>query len=136
MTRTRNVSVTQVPCLTDIQTLVYSVAKELRWVGRSLDDIREFPPACRRKAGHQLHLVQLGLEADDWRPMPSVGPGVVEIRIHDDTEHRVFYLATLPEAIYVLHAYEKKSQKTAKRDIDLGRRRLTELKQWRREEGL
>lgn len=68
--------------------------------------------------------------------MPSIGPGVVEVRIHDDTEHRVFYVAKYAEAIYVLHAFEKKSQKTAQRDIELGRQRLKELQQWRREEEL
>ena len=51
-------------------------------------------------------------------------------------EHRVFYVAKFAEAIYVLHAFEKKTQKTAQRDIDLGRERLKELRQWRREEGL
>jgi phage-related protein len=83
-----------------------------------------------------LHLVQLGIEPDDWRSMPSVGPGVVEIRIHDDAEHRVFYVTKYEEAVYVLHAFEKKSQKTAQRDIDLGRENLSSLKAWRKEEGL
>ena len=68
--------------------------------------------------------------------MPSVGPGVMELRIHDETEHRVFYVAKYAEAIYVLHAFEKKSQKTAQRDLDVGRDRFRELQQWRREEGL
>ena len=81
-------------------------------------------------------MVQLGLEPDDWRPMPSVGPGVGEIRAHDESEHRVFYVAKFAEGVYVLHAFEKKSQKTAQRDIDVGRQRLRELRQWRREEGL
>lgn len=112
------------------------MAKELRWVGRSLEDLRDFPSAARRDAGHQLHLVQLGLEPEDWRPMPSVGPGVAEIRIHDDTEHRVFFVARHAEAVYVLHAFEKKSRKTAQRDVELGRERLKELQRWRREEGL
>jgi len=112
------------------------VAKDLAWVGRSLEDLRAFPAEARREAGHQLHLVQLGLEPDDWRPMPSVGPGVVEIRIHDETEHRLFYVANYAAAAYVLHAFEKKSQKTAQRDIDLGQQRFKGLQQWRREEGL
>lgn len=68
--------------------------------------------------------------------MPSVGPGVAEIRIHDATEHRVFYVAKYVEAVYVLHAFEKNSQKTAQRDVDLGRERLRDLQQWRQEEGL
>jgi phage-related protein len=68
--------------------------------------------------------------------MPSVGPGVVELRLHDDAEHRVFYVAKFAEAVYVLHAFEKKTQKTAQRDIDIGRDRLKELRQWRRDERL
>lgn len=110
--------------------------KVLRWVGRSLDDLRDFPAEARSAAGHQLHLVQLGMEPDDWRPMPSVGPGVIEVRLHEPMEHRVFYIAKFAEAIYVLHAFEKKTQKTAQRDVDLGRDRLKELRQWRREGGL
>lgn len=110
--------------------------KALRWVGRSLEDVREFPAPVRRDAGHQLHLVQLGLVPGDWRPMPSVGPAVVEIRLHDDTEHRVFFVAKYAEAVYVLHAFEKKTQKTAQRDIEIGRARLKELRQWRRDEKL
>jgi phage-related protein len=112
------------------------VAKDIAWVGRSLAELRGFPAASRREAGHQLHLVQLGLEPDDWRPMPTVGPAVVEIRLHGDREHRVFYIAGFPEAVYVLHAFEKRTQKTSQRDIDMGRQNLKELRNWRREQGL
>ena len=101
--------------------------KNLFWIGSSLDDVREFPDDARREAGHQLHLVQLGLDADDWKPLPSVGAGVREIRIHTGVEYRVFYIAKFSEAVYVLHAFEKKSQRTAQSDIDLGRRRLRDL---------
>ena len=112
------------------------MAKDLAWVGRSLDELREFPVDARREAGHQLHLVQLGVEPDDWRPMVSVGPGVVEIRVHGETEHRVFYVASFPEAVYVLHAFEKKTRKTSQSDIDMGRENLKELRKWRRERAL
>lgn len=112
------------------------MAKALAWVGRSLEAIRDFPVGARREAGHQLHLVQLGLEPDDWRAMPSVAPGVIEIRVHGETEHRVFYVARFPEAVYVLHAFEKKTQRTAQGDIDLGRENVKEPRKWRREEGL
>ena len=107
--------------------------KELIWVGRSLEDLRAFPEDARRQAGHQLNLVQLGLDPDDYRPMPGVGPGVVEVRIHSAAEYRVFYVARHAEGIFVLHAFEKKTRKTAKRDIDLGKERLKEVKQWLRE---
>lgn len=112
------------------------MAKELAWVGRALDAVKGFPGEARREAGHQLHLIQLGSMPDDWRPMRAVGPGVAEIRLHGDTEHRVFYIASFPEAVYVLHAFEKKTRKTAQQDIELGRENLKELRKWRREQGL
>ena len=76
--------------------------------------------------GHELELVQHDLEPSDWKPMPAVGPGVNEIRIHMEGEHRVFYVARLRQAIYVLHAVRKKSRKTSKAGVDLGRARLQE----------
>lgn len=112
------------------------MAKDLAWVGRALDALRDFPADARRDAGHQLHLVQLGLDPDDWRPMPSVGSGVIEVRVHGDTEFRVFYIATFPEAVYVLHAFEKKTRKTPQSDIAVGRENLKELRKWRREQDL
>jgi len=81
-----------------------------------------------------LHLVQLGLEPDDWRPMPAVGAGVVELRLHGDTEHRVLYTAAFSEAVYVLHAFEKKASKTPRSDIELGRANYRELRLWRRDQ--
>ncbi len=110
------------------------MAKELQWVGRSLEEIRAFPDEARREAGHQLFLVQLGEEPDDWKPMPGVGRGVMELRIHGDTEHRVFYVAKFAEAVYVLHAFEKKQQKTPAIYIKLGQERLKEVLRWRREQ--
>ena len=112
------------------------MTKDLRWVGGALDELRDFPEESRREAGHQLHLVQLGQQPDDWRPMPTVGPGVIELRLHGDTEHRVFYVATFREAVYVLHAFEKKTRQTAKADLELGRDNLKELRRWRRDQGL
>jgi phage-related protein len=55
--------------------------KLLSFLGSSLDDLRAFPDTARREAGHQLDQVQRGLEPDDWKPMPGVGPGVREVRI-------------------------------------------------------
>lgn len=68
----------------------------------------------------------------DWRPMPAVGGGVAEIRIRGRQEHRVLYVAKFEEAIYVLHAFEKKSQRTRKADLDLARTRLKEVAAARR----
>jgi len=102
--------------------------KPIAFQGTSLDDLRAFPETARREAGHQLDQVQRGLEPDDWKPMPSVGPGVREVRVRDEAgAFRVIYTATRPEAVYVLHAFQKKTQATAKRDLDLARTRLREL---------
>ena len=99
--------------------------KEVRWVGTALDDLRKFEIDARREAGYQLYRVQIGLLPDNLRPMPSVGQGVGEVRIRTGRQYRVFFLATYKEAVYVLHAFEKKSQKTRKSDIDIGRARLS-----------
>ena len=106
--------------------------KPLRWVGSSLDELRAFPAEARREAGHQLHRVQLGLMPGDWRPMPDVGHGVNEVRVRTTGAYRVFYIAKFEEAVYVLHVFEKRTQKTAERDIDVGRQRLAEVFRARR----
>jgi phage-related protein len=97
--------------------------KTIVWIGSSRDDVRRFPREARRKAGLELRAVQRGQEPTDFKPIPSVGPGVYEIRIHVHGPYRVFYVAKFEEAIYVLHAFQKKTQKTAKYDIDIGRQR-------------
>ena len=99
--------------------------KPLFWVGSSLEDLRAFPEDARRMAGHCLHLVQQGLEPPDFKPIGTVGPGVYEIRIHTRPEHRVFYLAKFTEGIYVLHAFQKKTQKTPAAELELARGRLS-----------
>src|SRR5688572_14240142 len=101
--------------------------KPVMWVGSSLEDLRNFPDVARQRAGHNLHLVQLGLDPADWKPIPRVGSGVAELRIRTERAHRVFYVARFAEAIYVLHAFEKKTQKTAKQDLEIGRARLREV---------
>jgi putative addiction module killer protein len=109
------------------------VDKVIRWLGSSLDDLRAFPEQARRDAGYQLSRVQQGLMPNDWKPMKAVGSGVYEIRIHTGTEHRVFYVAKHDDAIYVLHAFEKRSRQTRQADIDLARQRLAELPESRRQ---
>jgi phage-related protein len=101
--------------------------KPLSWLGSSLDDLRAFPADARRDAGYQLGRVQLGLLPTDWKPMTTVGPGVVEIRVHTRLEHRVFYVAKFEEAVYVLHAFEKRTRKTPQSEIALAQRRLADL---------
>ena len=102
--------------------------KSIAFQGTSLDDLRAFPAEARREAGYQLDRVQRGLDPDDWRPMPSVGPGVREVIVFFYYwAFRVIYTATCPEAVYVLHAFQKKTQATATRDLDLATARLRKL---------
>src|SRR5271165_4081402 len=102
--------------------------KPVSFLGSSLDELRAFPEAARREAGYQLDRVPRGLDPDDWKPMPSIGSGVREVRIHDAAgAFRVIYIATRRQAVYVLHAFQKKTQATPKRDLDLAEARLKEL---------
>lgn len=102
--------------------------KRIRFLGDSLNCLREFPEDARHDAGYQLDKVQRGEQPDDFKPMSSIGKGVEEIRISDDTgTYRVVYTARLADVVYVLHAFQKKTQATAKRDIGLARKRFTDL---------
>ncbi len=89
---------------------------------------------CKREqytAGFQLHLIQQGHDPDDWKPMQSIGANVREIRIHVAGEHRIIYLAKFEEGVYILHAFRKKTQQTAKKDLDIARARFREVIQHR-----
>jgi len=103
------------------------VDKPLFWLGSSLDEVRAFPLQARRSAGFQQ-----GLEPSDWKWMPAVGAGVEEIRVHTATEHRVFYVARFAEGVYVLHAFEKRSRKTPRRNVELAQSRYRDLLEKRR----
>src|SRR3972149_5265051 len=94
------------------------------WVG--------FRGGAGRKAGLELRAVQRGQEPTDFKPIPSVGPGVYEICIHVHDAYRVFYVAKFEEAIYVLHAFQKKTQKTAKHNIEIGRQRYRTAQRYRK----
>jgi phage-related protein len=107
--------------------------KPLVWLGDSLARLRTAPADIRSDAGYQLDLVQRGDTPADFRPMPDVGAGVMEIRLHGEKEFRVFYMARFEEAVYVLHCFTKKTQATRKADIDLGKRRYATLLAMQRE---
>ena len=77
--------------------------------GTALDDLREFPDEARRTAGYQIDQVQRGLEPSDWKSMPSIGPGVNEIRIHEGGAFRVIYVAKFADAVHVLHCFQKRT---------------------------
>ncbi len=102
--------------------------KPVRFLGDSLKRVREFPEDAKHDAGYQLDKVQRGNQPDDFKPMPSVGKGVEEIRVRDDTDiYRIIYTARIQEAVYVLHAFQKKTQTTSKQDIEIAKQRYTEL---------
>jgi phage-related protein len=103
--------------------------KPLYFVGSALNDLRAFPPVTRREAGYQLARVQFGLEPSDWQTMTTIGGGVREIRIHHRSQYRVIYLTKFADAVYVLHAFPKKTQKTRKQDIEIARQRLKAIKE-------
>ena len=97
--------------------------KTLRFVGSSLDDLKNFPAEARREAGFELDAVQRGLMPSDFKPMLAVGAGAYEIRVRVLGEWRIIYVAKFEPAVYVLHAFQKKTQKTRKEDIELAARR-------------
>jgi phage-related protein len=102
--------------------------KPIRFLGDSLKAIRDFPKNARQSAGYQLEKVQDRQAPDDFKAMPAIGRGVEEIRIWDDSgTFRVIYAARLREAVYVLHAFQKKTQATTKRDIEIAKRRFDQL---------
>ncbi|UTY58042.1 type II toxin-antitoxin system RelE/ParE family toxin [Massilia sp. erpn] len=102
--------------------------KPIEFCGHSLTELQAFPPSARREAGQQLFRVQSGVEPNDWKPMPTVGTGVVEIRIRDAAgAFRVLYIAKFAEAIYVLHCFQKKTARTRRLDLELAARRYAEL---------
>ena len=86
--------------------------------------VRAFPDDARRESGHQLNRVQQGVDPNDWKPMTTIGPGVREIRVRLEGQFRILYIARLPDAVYVLFAFEKKSQKTPQRELQLATDRL------------
>jgi phage-related protein len=101
--------------------------KPLIFLGSSLDDLRNFPDEARKAAGFELYFVQGGLEPSDWKPMANIGRGVKEIRIHVLGEWRIIYVAKFEEAVYVLHSFQKKTQKTSQHDIELARKRFKQI---------
>lgn len=104
--------------------------KPIRFLGDSLKRLREFPEDVRHDAGYQLDKLQRGLQPDDFKPMPTIGKGVEEIRLWDDSgTFRVIYTARLKEMVVVLHAFQKKTQATSRRDVELAKHRWAQLEQ-------
>ena len=102
--------------------------KALLFNGDSRKQIRGFPALAKQKAGYQLEKVQRGEQPDDFKPMPTIGRGVEELRIASpDGAFRVVYYARHENAVYVLHAFQKHTQKTRKADLDLATARYRKV---------
>ena len=102
--------------------------KTIRFLGDSLERIKNFPADAKQESGYQLDQIQRGREPNDWKSFPDVGAGVREIRIKETSgAFRVMYVTKFAESIYVLHAFQKKTQKTEKRDINLAKQRYKEI---------
>lgn len=102
--------------------------KSLEWHGTSLNDLKRFPVTARQDAGYQLDKIQRGEEPDDWKYLGVIGVGVKEIRIRDIAgAFRVIYVAGVGDTIHVLHAFQKKSQKTPERDLVIAKTRFRAL---------
>lgn len=106
--------------------------KDLVWVGSSRADIKALPEAARRRLGFDLREVQSGGLPEDWKPMSTVGPGVIEIRVHMGGAFRLMYIAKFAEVVYVLHVFQKKTQKTSPLDLAVARARLAAVRRTRR----
>lgn len=102
--------------------------KNITWHGTSREDLMKFPRDAKQQAGYQLDKIQNGIEPADWKPMRNIGQGVNEIRIKDEGgQFRVLYVAKFADAVHVLHAFQKKTKKTAQQDIELARARYKEI---------
>ncbi len=102
--------------------------KNVEFRGSSLSDLRDFPDPAKRETGYQIDRIQNGLDPNDWKPMETIGPGVKEIRVKDESGiYRVLYVAKFAETIYVLHCFKKTTQKTSKTDMALASKRYKDL---------
>ncbi|USX25796.1 type II toxin-antitoxin system RelE/ParE family toxin [Oxalobacteraceae bacterium OTU3CINTB1] len=104
--------------------------KKLAFVGDSLKQIRNFAGDAMQDVGFQLHKVQIGEQPDDFKPMPTIGTGVEELRVWDESgTYRVVYTARFQDTVFVLHAFQKKTEQTAQSDIDLAKKRYKQVKE-------
>lgn len=107
--------------------------KEIEFWGDSLDVIRGLPEGARTAIGYQLDRLQRRMQPDDFKPMKTIGPGVEELRVRDTgNAYRVIYVARFEDAVHVLHAFQKKAQKTSKRELEVAIQRFKQLEAERR----
>ena len=101
--------------------------KRIEWLGTSLNAVRDFPADARALVGQELRMVQSGLMPSDFKPMPTMGSGAYEIRVREGNQYRVIYVAKFSDYVYVLHAFIKKTPKTAKPDLDAAKTQYAAL---------
>ncbi len=102
--------------------------KQFTGLVRVTKDLLDFPDSAKQDAGYQLHRMQNGFDPEDWKPFQTVGAGVSEIRINDDgNAFRVMYVAKFEGKIYVLHSFQKKTQKTSPKDINIAKTRYNAI---------
>ena len=95
------------------------------WEGDSRDVLQAFPEGVRQNLGFQLWQLQRGERPSDYRPLPSIGKSVFELRDQDERAwYRVVYLSRISDVIYVLHCFEKRSREMSKRDFEKAKQRL------------
>lgn len=95
------------------------------WEGDSKEVLQAFPKAARQNLGFELWRLQQGERPNDYRPLPSIGAGVFELRDQDERAwYRVIYLSRINDVIYVLHCFEKKSREMPRRDFEKAKQRL------------
>jgi len=101
-----------------------SPLKPISFLGNALSSIRDFPEEAKREVGYQLDRVQRGYDPDSWKPMKTIGAGVREIRVRDKSgAFRVIYVVQHGKQVFVLHAFQKKTEKTTKQDLELAKTR-------------
>lgn len=99
------------------------------WEGDSREVLQSFPAGVRQNFGFQLWRLQQGGRPSDYRPLPSIGTGVFELRDQDERSwYRVIYLSRIDDVIYVLHCFEKKSRQMPRRHFEKARQRLQAVK--------
>ena len=104
--------------------------KPLVWLGDSLKVVKTFPSTARVQLGDALNALMQGVRPIDTKPLATIASGVAEIRVKDDdsNQYRVIYITKIAQTVHVLHAFQKKSRKTRKTDIDIATDRLKELR--------
>ena len=104
------------------------VLKPVEWVGSSRADLKKFPAAVQDQVGFALYQAQTGLKHRDAKPLKGLGVNILEVVSRQEgNTYRTVYTVRFKAAVYVLHAFQKKSKRgivTPKQELDLVKQRL------------